>query len=84
MSAFRRTLIVRRAFSQFWEWHLPPIRGFPGIWRRHQFTGPGAAEFRRIALAEGLVPASNGGNNARDWRVVPKRERKRAGRLTSN
>ena len=45
---------------------------------------PGAVEFRRIALAEGLAPGPNGGNNAREWWVVPKRERRRTGRLTSN
>jgi hypothetical protein len=46
--------------------------------------GPGADEFRRLALAEALGPGLNGGNNARKWWVVPKRERGRTGRLTSN
>jgi hypothetical protein len=45
---------------------------------------PGAVEFRRIALAEGFAAGPNDGNNAREWWVVPKRERRRTGRLTSN
>jgi hypothetical protein len=58
---------------------------YPRISRQlapHQFPGPGAVEFRRFALAEGLAPGSNGGNNAREWWVVPTRERRRTGRLT--
>ena len=47
------------------EWHFPPIPGFPGNWRRHQFPGPGAVGFKRIALAEGLALGPNGSNNAR-------------------
>ena len=46
--------------------------------------GSGRVEFRRIALAEGLAAGPNGGNNARERWVVPKRERSRTGRLTSN
>lgn len=34
--------------------------------------------------AEGVAPGPNGGNNARDWRVIRKCERRRTGRLTSN
>jgi hypothetical protein len=45
---------------------------------------PGALEFGRIALAEGLAPVPNGSNNAREWRAVPKRDRRRTGRLASN
>jgi len=49
--------------------------------------GPGANEFRRLALAEtlaeALAPALNGGNNAREWWVVPNSEWMRNGRLTS-
>ena len=47
-------------------------------------SGPDADEFGRIALAEGLAPELNGGNNAREWWVVPKSEWMRTGRLTSN
>ena len=46
--------------------------------------GSGADEFMRIALAEGLARGPNGGNNAREWCVGSKRERRRTGRLTSN
>jgi hypothetical protein len=35
-------------------------------------------------LAEGLAPGPNGGNDAREWWVVPNRDRRRAGRLTGN
>ena len=67
-----------------WEWHLPPIPGFPSHWRRHQFPGPGAVECRQMALAEGLAAGANGGYSAREWRVVPKRERRRDWWLTSD
>jgi hypothetical protein len=46
-------------------------------------SGPGADEVRRLAPAEGLAPELNGGNNAREWSVVPKSEWLRTGRLTS-
>jgi len=45
---------------------------------------PGSARRRiqRIELAGRLAPGPNGGNNAREWRVVPKWERRRTGQLT--
>ena len=64
---------------------LTPILGmapsaYPRIFRQLA-PGPipwsGPVEFRRIALAEGLAHGSNGGTNAREWWVVPKRERAR-------
>ena len=44
----------------------------------------GAVACRHMALAEGLAAGSNGGYSAREWRVVPKRERRRDWWLTSD
>ena len=50
---------------------LPPIPGFSGKWRWRQFPGPGGVEFRQIVLVEAVASGPKGGNNAREWRVVP-------------
>jgi hypothetical protein len=53
-----------------------------GAGTKSRVLAPG--EFGRIALAQGPAPGPSGGNNAREWWVVSKRERRRTGGLTSN
>lgn len=35
------------------------------------FAGPAALEFKQIIRVKGVAPAPNGGNNAREWWMVP-------------